>query len=374
MIFDPNRITDDFGRSIYYSVGNFKTTSKILALEQAQGNISQISFHWNEHELDTIAWDTRPTQTIEELMDQEVLRIRANHSHVSLFYSAGYDSHTIYDAFRRNNVKIDRFIIWRREWYAGHSDIEYFSAIESSQWIKQNVWPDLEVVTVPWRIQDTYDWYRSLKNDWIYHNGSVLKFSKSSRDLIYSLNDDVKNVVLGKNNSIVICGYEKPKLDLYDGNWYVSHLDTQFFTDFHCPCYHFYYKPEIYHQQAWMLAEWMESLPGFDHAMLHRIQGLQAGPQMYHDYSRALGRTPVFHQYNAIGQGKSMWVADDPKNVIESREFLHQTDIHDKDVSDYYNNGIDYVKERFGHLLNGSNLPGLFSKKYKLKPFTPKTP
>jgi hypothetical protein len=178
--------------------------------------------------------------------------------------------------------------------------------------------------------------------------------------------------VLEKNNSIVICGYEKPKLDLVDNTWYVSHLDSQFFTDFHCPCYHFYYQPEIYHQQAWMLCEWMETLPNFDHSMLHQIQSHQAGAQMYHDYSRALGRTSVFHDYNAFGHGKSMWVADNPKNVIESKKFLEHSSIYEKDVSDYYHNGVDYVKQNFGHLLNGSNLAGMFSKKYKLKQRTPK--
>lgn len=372
MKFDPNRIVDDYGREIYYQVGDFKTTSKILALEQADGNIDKVSFHWNERDLDLIQWDQRPALSIDQLMDQAAREIRSKYRNVILFYSGGYDSHTIYEVFRRCGLTIDKFYTWQREWYAGHSELEFQTAIEGAKWIKKNVWNNLEIVTVSWRVKDVYEWYRTLKDDWIYHNGGVLKFSKSSRDLLAELNDDYKKMVFDQNDTVILYGFEKPRLDLYDGKWYASHIDTHFFVDFHCPALHFYYIPEIYHQQCWLQAEWMESLPGFSHEMLHTIQSYKAGPEMYRQHNLALGRVPTFYEYNSVGTSKIMWQGKDPRQVPESKEFLRQTEIYNSDIGNYYNRGIDYLQERFEHLMKGGDLPGIFSKKYYLKDFQPK--
>jgi len=371
MSFDPNKIVDDYGRCIYYQVGDLKTTSKVLALEHAGGNLDQISYHWNEQELDQIQWDVAPTSSIDTLMSQAAHSIRNQYKKVNLFYSGGYDSHTIYETFVKNHLKIDCFIIWRREWYHGYSNLDYDTALESAAWIKNNVWPDLEIKTVDWKIEDVHQWYRTMKHDWIYHTGSVLRFSKNGRDLLSNLNEDYKRMLLDDGNTITVAGYEKPKLDLVDGNWYVSHIDTIMWTDMHCPAHHFYYRPEIYHQQAWAIAKWMETLPGFNHAMLHQIQNNAVGPDLYQEYNLALGRSKVFHQYNAGGEGKILYAGKSPRTVTDSAKFLQQSSIHEKDVYDYYDQGLAHIEKNYGHLLNGATFHGIFSKKYLIKPFEP---
>lgn len=368
MLFDPNKINDSYDRCIYYKVGNQRTTSKILALEWANGDMNQISFHWNEAESDQINWIVEPTESMESLIDRTVQRIRSQHNKVNLFYSAGYDSQTIYEAFRRNNLKIDRFILWRREWYKGYSDIEFNTALESAKWIKQHVWPGLEIVTVEWRIKDSNAWYRNLREDWIYHVGSMIKFSKHSRELIYTYNDDVQKAVLNHSNTITINGHEKSKLDICDGNWYVTHFDSSFFTEMHDPCLQFFYIPEIYLKQSWMTIRWMESLPNFTVDLLHKIQSHDAGPTIYRDYSLAMGRTMVWHKFNEGGQGKFMWTHPDPRKVPESIEFLKQASVDSPDVVGYYDRGLNYIQQKFGHLIEAhGNLPGIFSKKYFVK-------
>jgi len=368
MLFDPNQTQDPYGRLIYYQVGDQTTTSKILALELAGGDLNQISFHWNEHLLDKLDWSQEPAESFDAMLDRTVLNLRNQYQHINLFYSAGYDSQTIYEAFRRNRIVIDRFLIWRREWYQGHSDIEYQLALQSAQWIKQNIWPNLEIVTLAWRVQDNHAWYRNMKSDWIYHAGSVLKFSKHNRDLIYTYNDPVKKSVWNHNNSVTIIGHEKPKLDLYDNQWYVSHLDTQLYTELHDPALHFYHIPEIYCKQAWMIVRWLETLPNCSHELLHKIQSNSAGPEMYKQYNLAMGRCEVWHDYNAYGMGKAMWSNPDPRHVPESQNFLQQTQGTDPDVYNYYDQGLRHIEKNFGHLIGkNGNLPGLFSKKYLLK-------
>ena len=85
MLFDPNKINDSYDRCIYYKVGNQRTTSKILALEWANGDMNQISFHWNEAESDQINWIVEPTESMESLIDRTVQRIRSQHNKVNLF-------------------------------------------------------------------------------------------------------------------------------------------------------------------------------------------------------------------------------------------------------------------------------------------------
>lgn len=371
MLFDPTRITDPYDRSIYYQVGDKKTTSKILALELANGDMSRISFHWNEPELDQVSWSTPPKHTFDEIMDLTVHRIRNQYSKVNLFYSGGYDSHTIVEAFHRNHLQIDKLIIWRREWYQGHSDREHFSAVESAKRIKKEYWPNLEISTPLWLAEHSHNFYRSMKQDWIYHGGSVLKFSKHSRDLLYTYNTDMMRQVM-VDATISIMGYEKPKLDLYEGRWYVSHTDQIIYCDINDPSLHLYYIPDIYHQQAWAAATWMESLPAFTPDMLHRIQSHAMGAEMYRDYNLALGRCQVWDRYNADGAGKAMWsYADGALNVPESREFLLQTKTHEPEIYKMYMQGLERVQSQFGHLITNGNLPGMFSKKYYLKDFSP---
>ena len=60
LIDSADRHSDDYGREIYYQVGERRTSSKILALEWAQGDIDQVTFHWRENEFDQIDWTTEP--------------------------------------------------------------------------------------------------------------------------------------------------------------------------------------------------------------------------------------------------------------------------------------------------------------------------
>lgn len=95
---------DKFG---YYKVGDFKTYSKVEAIEVHQR--TGIHPHWffNELEFSTYNWKIEPTETLEELYAARARQIRDNYDHVVIFYSGGADSSNILDTFINNNIHFD---------------------------------------------------------------------------------------------------------------------------------------------------------------------------------------------------------------------------------------------------------------------------
>ena len=75
----------------YYQVGNFKTVSKTLALEKANGDLSKVAFCWMDDLWDHTNMEQEPTASWDELCRARAWQLRNQHSHVALFYSGGWD-------------------------------------------------------------------------------------------------------------------------------------------------------------------------------------------------------------------------------------------------------------------------------------------
>ena len=369
LIDSADRHSDDYGREIYYQVGERRTSSKILALEWAQGDIDQVTFHWRENEFDQIDWTTEPVETLDTLVDLKVQNIRAMNDHVAIWYSGGFDSHTIVEAFYRNNLKVDELIIFDRDWYNGSSEIEATLAMEFAKKIKKDFWPSLMITRIRWKANDVLHFYRHRGLDWIYHSGACLRFSKHSRNLVWQTNKDVIDLATRPGRSIQINGIDKPCLDFYNGSWFARKNDSAnvFYAEMDDPCMQFWYDPSLYVKQCWMMIHWLENLPGVNrenlHGTLHDVQSFNTSHLMYEQWNLAIGRSHVWNDFMRGFITKHM--KNPTRHSPDSQELQRVTQVDHADVWRIYDHALSWVENKFKHLFADSGtLPTICGKPY----------
>ena len=97
---EPNK----FG---YYTVGNFKSFSKLEAVEQHGRTREPICWNFNQETFSKFNWLQEPPGSLDYWYGVRAQQIRDKYDYIVLFYSGGADSHNILASFVRNNIFID---------------------------------------------------------------------------------------------------------------------------------------------------------------------------------------------------------------------------------------------------------------------------
>jgi hypothetical protein len=117
---------------LYYQVGDYKTTNKLLAVEAAGGDISRVHFYFADDEHCRHDWTCEPEESIHALVDQRVRALRDQHQYLALWYSAGYDSHTILDSILRTNTRLDEILVFSRPYIKTQDNFEHTIALKKA--------------------------------------------------------------------------------------------------------------------------------------------------------------------------------------------------------------------------------------------------
>ena len=93
---------DQFG---YYTVGsNFKTYSKLLAVEEMRRTGVHLEWHFNREQYANYEWTQEPVESLDELYRQRAQQIRDSYDYIVIFYSGGADSWCMLDTFIKNDI------------------------------------------------------------------------------------------------------------------------------------------------------------------------------------------------------------------------------------------------------------------------------
>jgi hypothetical protein len=115
---DPKRIG-----YCYWQVGDFKTISKVTALEKAGGDISKVKFYWLDDVWDKMDLTKEPTLSWDDLLKIRCWQLRDKYQYLVLCYSGGWDSSTALSAFVSNNIPIDEILIYDRNSYLDDDEV-----------------------------------------------------------------------------------------------------------------------------------------------------------------------------------------------------------------------------------------------------------
>ena len=353
----------------YTTVGNQWTTSKMHALELAKFDISSIKYHWLEGLFDNIQWDIEPTISLRTMVDQHVKSIRESYDHVALWLSGGYDSFTILKAFIRNGLKIDELLVQQRDWHVNNVNLLDLQTALASAKVVKNTWlPNAKITIVNWGSKDTViDFYKNHKLDWIYHSAGISRISQNSRAVLYEKNPHIKKSRDRPGNSIQLNGNDKPRVNLRDGKWYSARPDSTFYQESADRSLQFWFLPDLYLKQTWMMIKWLESLAEVSHQFVHDLQSHNTSNNFYMQWNLAMDREmPLFpfswgtgHK-QSFGNGIQSDEAQPLLNVIESSnpEIYHR-----------YKIGAEYMESITQKIVQEGKHPVLLSKEYFIKDF-----
>ena len=286
-----------------YLVDGKFVSSKAEAIALA-GSVDKVNLYFLNQEWKDYDWSVEPTKSFQQLVDEQCHRIRAQYNWVALLFSGGYDSVTILNGFLRNNLRIDEFIFWDREWETvSLTETQY--AVSFAHDLQKTVWPNLKLTFYKRTIKSVVDFYRRYREDWINHPGEQLGLTKNIRDLEF----EVFGEILGahqRSRRIVVEGRDKPRLDLYDNKWYMMMTDGLLKWCMGNSALQFFYDPnfpEIHAKQCYMMIDWLEENFDVTPELVHKIQGHAIGGTIYAQWNLAVGRDPVFHDIPKYGQG-----------------------------------------------------------------------
>lgn len=354
-----------------YRVGDRLFDSKAKALLSADNDVSKVNLYFYDHIYDNVDWSMEPTQSWISMLDEEVFRVRNSFDHVAVWYSGGYDSHTIVDSFARQRLPIDELIVYRRGWL-DYSIHEYKYAMGLAKILKENYFPRCKITTIVKQPQDIADRYAESKKNWIDNTTYVYHLTKTRRQWDHKCYDDTLSN--RSTSRIYIEGKDKPRLNIRDGWWYASCDDAlaAHALDGGEDDLHFYwnpYNPQIYVKQCWMMVNWIETNFEFDHQWLHDLQSNKLGNEMFERWNIAIGRTPLSWPDARWGLGTKVMCGNglhssDNKIVLD---YIKQN--HD-DLYRQWTKDINEVRESFVGSWdeNKGDFKTVVSKSYAIKP------
>jgi hypothetical protein len=354
-----------------YYVDNQQVKSRLQAIELANYDTSKITYRWQENQFDSVNWTKEPKEPLEQLVDQHVIRIRDLYDHVSLCWSGGYDSWTILRAFVRNNIKIDELVIWAREWWNKDSlDLDCELAVSAANFVKAHWMPDIKITQIKWGDKDVLvSHYYKNKLDWIYNNGGQSKINQSSREILYNQNGQLKRTLDRPGRSIQINGIDKPRVDLRDGKWYSVRSDALLFQESNDWALEFWYLPDLYVKQTWMMIHWLETLEETSHEFVHQLQSHSLGDQLYRDWNLAIGRELPLYSFL---QGHNVKNLLSGTNAGESKYLADNIRISNPEIYHCWKTGADHLETINAKIKSLGHHNSIMSKEYFVKPFESK--
>lgn len=333
---------------LYYKVNDFTTTNKLTAVEKAGGDLDKIHFYFADDAHSQFDWTAEPEENINDLIDQRVREIREQHAYVALWYSGGYDSQSILDSFVRTGTRLDEILIYNRQWVDHQFNQEDKLAYKHASFVKKNYQPWVNIRVIQYDHQAIFDFYHHWGSDWIYQEtGHFPGFTKQNRGNTAKWQKEFRSLQY-QPGRVDINGAEKPRVNLYQGNWYAQMPDNAVNYYLDSPYELFYMSPaatKLYIKQCWLVIKWMEQQPECNHAWVHRVQSNSLGPTVYQQWNLAIGRSLCHDQISAGGLYKLL--VGGGVSAIEGVDLISSTKIQDPVVYQAWANGIDYLLTRF---------------------------
>jgi len=215
----------------YYTVGDYKTYSKLDAIlkHDASGTIPQ--WHFNDEVFSSTNWQLEPAESLLELYRQRAQRIRDQYDYLVLFYSGGADSTNILQTFINNDIKLDEIAqFYSLEGDGGDVDANFNSevvqvAIPWSQKItQQHTHIRHRVIDQSRLIDDIYN-MPEIKFDFIYQQNTCISPNNFSRVYLRKVVKDYADIIASGKRLCFIWGAEKPRLSVINGRYAVRFQD-----------------------------------------------------------------------------------------------------------------------------------------------------
>lgn len=217
---------DQFG---FYLVGDFKTYSKVEAMELSKASGQPIHWHFNDEIFSMFNWKIEPAETLLELYARRARQIREKYDYIVLFYSGGADSFNMTSAFLNNNLYIDEIAQFCN--YQGDGTWNSYFNEE----VKRVAIPMTEKIlertpTTKHRLIDLSEHIFTLfdvenKMDFIYKSNFVFTPNQLARTYLRERIKDYQDIINSGKKLCFVWGTEKPGIEVVDGKFCIRFRD-----------------------------------------------------------------------------------------------------------------------------------------------------
>lgn len=245
----------------HWIVNGQRTSSQIDAWRAARGTGKNPYFYFYDEEYDTLDWTKEPTESWEQLCLERCLQLRQRYNKLSLFYSAGRDSHHILRCFYYFKIPLDEILLLNLKTNHIRQD-ELIRLIYPQVHEFLRAYPNTKVTTVDVGVEEFDNYF---VDDWLEKPATALTHGQFQPT---NFSYYVKKILHADEPSHgIILGVDKPRIILEDGKYYSSIIDKTietFITDI--PNIEFFYyapdMPKIHLKQSWMTLNHIERVYG----------------------------------------------------------------------------------------------------------------
>jgi hypothetical protein len=272
----------DFAKNGYYQVGSDIFYSKIHAL--MDGTRRNIHPEWIFHNpvFDAVSWQIEPPDDIALLYKERAGRIREKYDYVVLLYTAGVDSHTVFESFIASGRSVDEIVV---SWAV---DAANKFVGDPNDFSAENCLSEWNFLIEP-QLKEIAKKYPHIKITVVNHTQVVADCAFSEEDFfvvenfygLASLNrwpqtiKKLKEISSEHANTVCVVGLDKPQLKYRDNNLYLFFLDLpiQFKSGTGLNVEHFYWSPdstEILRKQCHLILNFFKANPHLRSVLLDR--------------------------------------------------------------------------------------------------------
>lgn len=334
----------------FYRVGNKKFLNKFLAFAESKKSGDPLTFNLFEEAFDRADWTQEPAIAWEELLDIRAMQIAALNRPIVLGFSGGTDSLTMYNVFKRNNIKISALFI-RIKTDSKKEEMLYKDVIpfveRERQIHKFDVMYVDESVELLNTIYSTSEW---LLNDL----PARVQFTVATgSNYIEELPNYPSSL---DTNFIFVLGLEKPRIKIVNGQFYSYQQDSAYIGK-NDPRHDYFYispeLPELHVKQSYMLARFIINEASRTGRPLEYYNSIHNAVEF--DYQR----------YSLIGCGRHGDLANSDKQKILNRS--SRLIVPDNDINRYIYYGRSDEALKAGVLDNKSYAANYFKGIMNLK-------
>jgi hypothetical protein len=221
-IFQFSNPQDKFG---FYQSGNFKTYSKLEAIEAETKTGHAVKWNFNDRVFSQYNWAAEPPESLNELYCRRAQQIRDEYDYIILVYSSGADSDNILTTFINNNIKLDELVMLTNEtgtkdknhWF--NKEIYEVAVVRAEE--AKTKQPDLKS-----RIIDivplTLEYFSTVQPglDYIYTTNGYISPGHIGKNKIRESVPEWQRMINAGKKVVLVWGTDKPVVQGIDGSYY----------------------------------------------------------------------------------------------------------------------------------------------------------
>ena len=219
---------DKFG---FYQVGEFKTYSKVEAIELSLKIGKEVHWNFNDEAFSSYNWKKEPTKNLRELYADRARQIRERYDYVVLWWSGGADSYTMLRAFVDAGLHVDELATFHN-----HSGDGSWDTYLNSE-VKRSAMPTAKEIlehspTTKFRLVDLSeiqpDLYKIADNkfDFIYKANAIFSPNQLTRRYIREKEKDYLDLFAAGKSVCFVWGLDKPRVRKSNyGKWSIRFVD-----------------------------------------------------------------------------------------------------------------------------------------------------